>query len=331
MNPEAGAPEGEAPRAFAVTADDRTSFRRLDQWLVAKLPDLSRTTIKRLFEDGNVSAADGATLSLNKMPAAGTEVEVEVPPPLPTDLLAEDIPLEVLHEDPHLIVLVKPAGMCVHPAPGHPRGTLVNAILHRCPDLTGIGGETRPGIVHRLDLGTSGVMVVAKTQQAHEGLVQLFSRHDIEREYRAILWGKPASSRGTIETMIGRHPQNRQKMSCQVKAGKRAKTFYEVLKIAHNLSLASFRLETGRTHQIRVHASQFLQAPVLCDPLYADSGHQKSKMPEELKTLLKDWPHQLLHARVLGFKHPVTGEAMRFEAPEPEPFASVIAFLGQAP
>lgn len=314
-------------RVLTVSAAHRDEFRRLDHWLVAQLPDLSRSTIKRLFDDGNITATDGKPLSLNKMPTAGTEIDVEVPPPLPTELVAQNIPLEILFEDPHLIILVKPAGLCVHPAPGHPDGTLVNAILYHCPDLAGIGGEKRPGIVHRLDLGTSGVMVVAKTQAAHEGMVQLFSRHDIERAYEAVLWGTPKSLSGRIETFIARHPHHRQKMSCLLKSGKKANTAYKVLKSGKRLSHVEFRLQTGRTHQIRVHASMHLQTPLLCDPLYADVPHQLARLDENILALVKDWPYQLLHARVLGFKHPITGADLRFEAPLPAPMCDVVALL----
>ena len=254
-------------------------------------------------------------------------MEVEVPPPLPTELIAQDIPLDILFEDEHLIILVKPAGLCVHPAPGHPDGTLVNAILHHCPDLKGIGGEKRPGIVHRLDLGTSGVMVVAKTQETHEGLVQLFSRHDIERAYEAILWGQPKMQAGRIETFIGRHPQHRQKMSCQVKSGKKAISNFKMLKSNGMLHHAEFRLETGRTHQIRVHASQFLQTPIICDPLYADVASQMKHIPENMANILSGWSHQLLHARILGFKHPITGAQLRFESELPAPMKQIVELL----
>ncbi len=323
-----GAPPSEVDaRCFTVNEAERTQFRRLDQWLVAQLPDLSRTTIKRLFDDGNITTLDGRSLSLSKMPVSGTEIEIEIPPPLPSELIAQEIPLEILFEDEHLIILVKPAGLCVHPAPGHPDGTLVNAILHHCPDLKGIGGEKRPGIVHRLDLGTSGVMVVAKTQEAHEGLVQLFSRHDIERVYETIMWGQPKMQAGKIETFIGRHPQHRQKMSCLVKTGKKAISHFKIIASNGLLHHAEFRLETGRTHQIRVHASQFLQTPILCDPLYGDVPQQLVKMPTAMATLLHNWPHQLLHARVLGFKHPVSAAMLRFEAPCPSPMKEVMSLL----
>lgn len=322
----------EAPRVLTISEQDRQQFRRLDLYLASQITDLSRTTIKRLFEDENITSVDGRALSLSKMPAAGTEIEVEVPPPTDTGLKPQDIPLTILFEDEHLIVVVKPAGLCVHPAPGHPDGTLVNALLYHIKDLQGIGGETRPGIVHRLDLGTSGVMVAAKNQQAHEAMVQLFSKHDIEREYQAILWGKPTSHLGRIESFIGRMPHHRQKMSCQVRAGKKAITDYKVIESADGLTHMSCKLYTGRTHQIRVHMAQALQTPVVCDPLYADVARQMSRIPEAYKNILKDYPHQLLHAKVLGFKHPITGAQLRFEAPAPEPFRAVLARMrGEAP
>ena len=320
------------PRSFTVTDEDRAAYRRLDQYLAAKISDLSRTTIKRLYEDDNITTTDGKSLSLSKMPTAGTEIEVEVPPPIETSLKPQNIPLEILFEDQHLIILVKPAGLCVHPAPGHPDGTLVNALLYHVKDLQGIGGETRPGIVHRLDLGTSGVMVAAKNQQTHEALVQLFSKHDIEREYQAIVWGKPTSHQGRIESFIGRMPHQRQKMSCQVRAGKKAITDYKVVESGEGLSHVSCRLYTGRTHQIRVHMAQALQAPVLCDPLYADVGKQLSRSSDSLKKIISGHPHQLLHAKVLGFKHPMTGEELRFEAAAPDIFQSVLKLIrGEAP
>jgi 23S rRNA pseudouridine1911/1915/1917 synthase len=212
---------------LTVTENDREEFKRLDVYLTEKLP-FSRSTIKRMFEDEDISSE--IKLSLNKMPSTGTVIEIEVPPPVPTDLTPENIPLEILFEDPHLIIINKPAGLVVHPAPGHYTGTLVNAILYHCPDLKGIGSEKRPGIVHRLDMGTSGVMVVAKDQATHEGLVSLFSVHDIERKYEALVGGKPSVHSGTIHSTIGRHPTHRQKMAANVKNGKRAVTHYKSLK-----------------------------------------------------------------------------------------------------
>lgn len=321
-------PESET-RLLTVSPTDKDQFKRLDHWLVHHMPDASRSTIKRLFEDGNITTLDGSNLSLNKLPKAGVEIEVELPPPVSTELKAQNIPLEILFEDEHLIVIVKPAGMCVHPAPGHPDKTLVNAVLYHCPNLPGIGGEIRPGIVHRLDLGTSGVMVVAKSQAAHEALVHLFSKHDIERAYEAILWGTPHHLTGKIETFINRNSQNRHKMSCSVKFGKKAITNYKVLKSFDRFSLVEFRLHTGRTHQIRVHASQFLQTPVACDPVYSDVNNQKAKMNEKMRSILVDYQHQLLHAKILGFTHPITGEKLYFEAPLPEPMKSIVEIMNQ--
>jgi 23S rRNA pseudouridine1911/1915/1917 synthase len=305
-----------------VTEIDRESFKRLDVFLAEKLPQFSRSTIKRLFEDDQISS--NIPLSLNKMPATGTIIEIEVPPPVPSDLIPENIPLEILFEDPHLLIINKPAGLVVHPAPGHYTGTLVNAVLHHCPDLKGIGAEKRPGIVHRLDMGTSGVMVVAKDQKTHEGLVTLFSTHDIERKYEALIVGKIKDLSGTITSTLGRHPSNRLKMAAEVKNGKKAITHYKKIKEFGVLTHVELKLETGRTHQIRVHMAQILHTPVLCDPLYGAGNHHLKKLPEEIGLRLKDYPYQLLHAKELGFKHPITGEMLHFHTPPPEIFQSVI-------
>src|SRR5690606_11341479 len=203
-------------------------------------------------------------LSLNKMPAVGTIVSIDVPPPIPLEAKAQNIPLEILFQDEHLAVVNKPAGLVVHPAPGHPDGTLVNAILYHCPDLSGVGGTLRPGIVHRLDKGTSGVMVVAKSQAAHEGLVLLFSKHDIDREYEALVVYEKnrLPKNGRLEASIGRDPKNRQKMAANVR-GKNAITHFSVEKYFSHLAHVKLKLETGRTHQIRVHLSALLQCPIL--------------------------------------------------------------------
>ncbi|HLT23232.1 MAG TPA: RluA family pseudouridine synthase [Bacteriovoracaceae bacterium] len=303
---------------ITVSSSDRDEFKRLDLFLVSKLPQFSRSTIKRLFEDDQISSE--INLSLNKMPPVGTVIEIEVPPPLPTNLIAEDIPLEILYEDQHLIIINKPAGLVVHPAPGHYTGTLVNAILHHCPDLKGIGSEKRPGIVHRLDKGTSGVMVVAKDQATHEGLVTLFSTHDIERRYEAIIVGKPRQSSGTITTTIGRHPTNRLKMASGVKNGKNAITHYQTLKASERACHMELKLETGRTHQIRVHMSQVLQTPIFCDPVYGAGSAHVNRLPQRLKELLTDYPYQLLHAKELGFIHPITKEKLHFKSNPPDVF-----------
>jgi 23S rRNA pseudouridine1911/1915/1917 synthase len=312
-----------------ITLQDREQFKRLDLFLVHKLPQFSRSTIKRLFEAEEITS-EGLTLELKKMPPAGAKILVEVPPPLPSDLIAENIPLEILFEDQHLIIVNKPAGLVVHPAPGHYTGTLVNAILYHCPDLKGIGSEKRPGIVHRLDMGTSGVMVVAKDQATHEGLVSLFSIHDIERKYEALLAGTPRVLSGRLESTIGRHPTNRLKMTANVKTGKKALTHF---KIIHNYELVShieLQLETGRTHQIRVHMAQLLQTPVLCDQLYGQDSYLK-KLPENLRDLLTPYPYQLLHAKSLGFVHPITKEKLHFTSPPPPIFQEALNILESSP
>lgn len=307
---------------LCVSNEDKEAFKRLDVYLVAKLPQFSRSTIKKLFEDEEISS--DIKLSLNKMPPAGTVIEIEVPPPIPSDLIAENIPLEILFEDQHLIIINKPAGLVVHPAPGHYTGTLVNAILYHCPDLKGIGSEKRPGIVHRLDRGTSGVMVVAKDQKTHEGLVNLFSVHDIERRYEALIVGKPRTLSGTITTTLGRHPTNRLKMAANVKNGKKAITHYQTLQSNERATHMEFKLETGRTHQIRVHASQILQTPIFCDPVYGAGSSHINKLPVALKELLTDYPYQLLHAKELGFIHPITGEKLHFKTEPPQIFKDAL-------
>ena len=305
-----------------VTNEDREEFKRLDVYLAQKLPQFSRSTLRRLFDDEEISS--DVKLSINKMPPAGTVIEVEIPPPVPTDLIAENIPLEILFEDKHLIIINKPAGLVVHPAPGHYTGTLVNAILYHCPDLKGIGAEKRPGIVHRLDMGTSGVMVVAKDQATHEGLVSLFSVHDIDRKYEALVGGQPAQQGGTITTTIGRHPTHRQKMAANVKNGKTAVTHYKVLKQYKGAAHMELRLQTGRTHQIRVHMSQMLHTPVLCDPIYGGSDSHLKRTPDSIRQRLIDYPYQLLHAKELGFVHPITKEKLHFTAPPPEIFQAAL-------
>ena len=320
-------PETESTEDFeiTVTPEDRANFKRLDLFLVHKLPQFSRSTLKRLFEGEMISST--IPLFMNKIPPAGTVIEIEVPPPIPSDLIPENIPLDILFEDPHLIVINKPAGLVVHPAPGHYTGTLVNAILFHCPDLKGIGSEKRPGIVHRLDMGTSGVMVVAKDQKTHEGLVALFSIHDIERKYQAIVAGQPRDLSGTITTTIGRHPTNRLKMMANVKVGKKAVTHFKVIQKYPGATLMEMKLETGRTHQIRVHASEILHTPVLCDRVYGAGDAHLRKLPEALRIKLLAYPYQLLHARELGFVHPITGEKLHFTAPLPPIFEETINSL----
>ncbi len=248
----------------------------------------------------------------------GDEVVVTVRPAAPARAEAQDIPLDVLFEDEHLIVVNKPAGLVVHPAPGHPDGTLVNALLAHCEDLSGVGGELRPGIVHRLDKDTSGVMVATKDDATHAALVDMFkAKQDMERVYLAVVAPRPRRLAGKFDTLHGRHPTNRKKFSSKVERGKRAVTHYETVEsFGDAAALVRCRLETGRTHQIRVHFAD-AGSPIVGDPLYA---RKKSELIAR----------QALHAAVLGFSHPITGESLRWEAPLPPDMQALIDALRQA-
>ncbi len=307
---------------LSITEDDRLNNKRLDQFLAEKTK-YSRTFLKKLFDAGNITAE--IKISLNKMPAVGTIISIDVPPPVNLEAVAQNIPIEILFEDEHLVIVNKPAGLVVHPAPGNPDGTLVNAILHHCPDLSGVGGVIRPGIVHRLDKGTSGVMVVAKSQAAHEGLVLLFSKHDIDREYEAIILcdNSKISSSGKLESTIGRDPRNRQKMAANVR-GKKAVTHYKVLSFKKSFAHIQCKLETGRTHQIRVHMSGLLQCPILNDPTYGDQARHRKRLTPDLALLIKDYQYPFLHAKKLGFIHPVTKQELCFEVAPPKIFTDIL-------
>jgi len=305
---------------FEVTVADREQYKRLDHFLAEKISGHSRTFIKNLHSNDQINLDESSPdqnikLELKKMPPAGTKFCVSIPPPLPATALPED---------EHLVVINKPAGLVTHPAPGNYTGTLVNAILYHCKDLQGVGDQKRPGIVHRLDKGTSGVMVVAKTQATHEGLVLLFSTHNIERYYEGIIMSLRSDSHGTIESIIGRDPNNRLKMKSGVTHGKRAVTHYKLLEqFAHHAHM-EFKLETGRTHQIRVHAAEVLRRPLVCDPIYGNPHDQLVRLGGPIQEYLKDYPYPLLHAKVLGFVHPITKEKLHFEVPPPKIFKETL-------
>jgi 23S rRNA pseudouridine1911/1915/1917 synthase len=317
-----------AGEAREVELPPEAAGQRLDKALAAELPDVSRARLQALIAQGALSLGGRPLTDGAAKARAGTYLLL-VPEPLPADPEPEAVPLEVLYEDAELIVVDKPAGMAAHPAPGSLTGTLVNALLHHCAGrLSGVGGVARPGIVHRLDKDTSGVMVAAKTDAAHQGLSKLFAAHDIERVYVALARGAPHPARGRIETRIGRSPHDRKKMAVLKSGGREAVTLYQVERAfgPAEKPLASriaCRLQTGRTHQIRVHLAS-RGSPCLGDPVYGSGTPAPAVREAVAEAGLK---RQALHAAVLGFVHPVTGEAMRFETPPPEDMARLQALL----
>ena len=308
--------------SFRVDAQD--SSKRLDVFLSQKNMALSRSQIKRLIEKGAVQVGEkkakaGMRLKENDV------VLLTQPEPQRLEATAEAIPLVILYEDRHLVVVDKPAGMVVHPAAGNYSGTLVHALLHHCSDLSGIGGVLRPGIVHRLDKGTSGVLVVAKDDLTHRGLSEQFKKHTTARKYIGIVFGQ-ISAEGQIDATIGRHPVHRKKMSARPRKGKEARTHWKVLKRFGQFNIAEFRLETGRTHQIRVHLSS-IGHPLLGDPLYGGRKKLASVESPLLRQGLQKMQRQALHAASLGFVHPITGENLEFSSPIAADMEEAIALL----
>ncbi len=289
---------------------------RLDRWLVSQRPEQSRARIQKFIDAGYVRV-NGVTGRAKTPLRQGAVVEVWMPPPEPLPyLVAQEIPLDVLYEDAHLIVINKPAGLTVHPAPGNKDGTLVNALLHHCPDLPGIGGELRPGIVHRLDKDTTGCIVIAKSQEALVRLQVQIQKRIASREYLGVVHGQPGGEGGTIIGAIGRHPVDRKKYAVVSDAlGRHACTHWQVVERLGDHALLRFQLDTGRTHQIRVHCAH-IQHPILGDPLYS----RARRLPIDL-------PGQALHATSLGLNHPISGERLTFHAPLPETFAKLLAVL----
>jgi 23S rRNA pseudouridine1911/1915/1917 synthase len=350
------APRGDAPASLAgpapiaLTLDAAASGERLDRVLAALVPSVSRATLQRWIEEGRVTV-DGATVRGSAKARAGQHVRIVPAPAPPSDAQPEDIPLVVLFEDVDLLVVDKPAGLVVHPAAGHPDGTLVNAVLHHTgasrladdapadeaddealldtsppgaqgasPDAWGQGAVTRPGIVHRLDKDTSGVMVVAKTVRARDALVQTFAAHALERRYLAIATGAPPEA-VTYDTLHTRHATDRKRFTSRTLRGKRAVTQVEVRERLHGAALVSCRLETGRTHQIRVH---------LADagfPLLGDRVYGKPSRDARVRAAGEVLGRQALHAAVLAFAHPVSGAPLRFESAPPADFAAALVAL----
>ena len=300
---------------------------RLDRALAAARPELSRSRIKALIEQGHLklgaSDKSGATI---KDPAQrvkpGQVYLLEIPPAAPAQPQGQAIALDIVYEDDDLIVIDKPAGMVVHPAPGNPDNTLVNALIAHCGDsLSGIGGERRPGIVHRIDKDTSGLIVAAKNDAAHQALSAAFAAHRIERAYLCLVWGVPSPSSGEIEGNIGRHPVDRKRMAVVSKGGKPAVTRYRVLKsFGLGAALVECRLLTGRTHQIRVHMAK-IGHPLIGDPIYGKpTAARRGRLSPEARKAAEAFPRQALHAALLGFDHPRTGRHLRWESESPEDF-----------
>jgi 23S rRNA pseudouridine1911/1915/1917 synthase len=317
-----------------LIAASASSGTRLDTYLAAAVADLSRSRAKALILQGHVSI-DGVTIVEPKRPVkSGEQVSVTLPPPEPAIPAPENIPLNIVFEDDQLIVINKPTGLVVHPAAGNRSGTLVNALIAHCgSDLSGIGGVARPGIVHRLDKNTTGLMVVAKTDRAHRRLSAQFADHGrtgpLERGYRALVWGAPMVFEGTVAAALGRSRTNREKMAVVKTGGRHALTHYRVeerfgAKDSQPIAaLLDCRLETGRTHQIRVHLAA-IGHPVIGDRTYGSGFLTKAAtLPEPARSIAADLPRQALHARLLGFEHPVSREEMRFEADLPADMASL--------
>jgi 23S rRNA pseudouridine1911/1915/1917 synthase len=332
------------PETHEITATEADHGQRVDRFLAERIGNLSRSRVKALIESGHVTRDGEAFAEPAQAVRPGSTYRVAPPPPAPARPEAQAMDLDILYEDAHLIILDKPAGLVVHPAPGNLDGTLVNALLaHAGEELEGIGGEKRPGIVHRLDKDTSGIMVVAKTEQAHRVLSDAFVARDLDREYLALAWGVPNPPAGEINAAIGRHTTDRKRMAvveqrmrgvqrgemAGASAGKHAITRYSTIQACHDaVTLVRCKLMTGRTHQIRVHLAH-IGHPLVGDPVYLRRIPAASKtLDPPLREALLAFPRQALHATSLGFKHPITGKNLSFRSNPPEDFAKLLALLG---
>lgn len=310
---------------FSILVTAKSQGRRLDQFLSEANLNLSRSQAKKLIETGNIL--------LNQKPTkpsihlkVGDRVSGTIPKPEPLYLKPEPIPLNILYEDSSIIVVYKPSGMVVHPAYGNPSGTLVNALLYHCKDLAGINGVLRPGIVHRLDKDTSGVMVVAKNEEAYQQLTKQFKNRRVEKVYLAIAYGQFSKEEGLIDSPIGRHPRERKRMSVRTKKGRMAITRWKVMERLDGFTLFEIFPQTGRTHQIRVHLSS-IGHPLLGDPMYGRKGRPGTIHDPILKECVKRMNRQALHAQRLIFTHPRTGERVQFVSPIPQDMREVLEWL----
>jgi 23S rRNA pseudouridine1911/1915/1917 synthase len=298
---------------------------RLDSFVARMAGAMTRSAVQKLIEGGHVTV-DGVPQKPSLKLKGGERIAVIIPAPIAAEAAAEDIPLEILYEDGDLVVVNKPAGMVVHPGAGTSGGTLVNALLGHCEDLSGIGGTMRPGIVHRIDKDTSGILVVAKNDRAHNSLANQFKEHTIKRVYLALVYGAPKGEKGKIESVIGRHPVDRKRMSGKARRGKHAVTHWQVIGRFSGIALMRLKLETGRTHQIRVHLSE-AGHPLVGDKVYGGSGRLASVTDPHLKGLIKELDRQALHAKTLGFIHPATGKYLEFDTELPADMARIIEYL----
>jgi 23S rRNA pseudouridine1911/1915/1917 synthase len=323
---------------FSLTVDAADAGKRLDAVLAAHLDTLSRNRIQSLIRSGDVTVGGAKIVEPKYRVNEGDELTLNLPEPEDPDPEGENIPISVVYEDEHLIVVDKPAGLVVHPGAGNWTGTLVNALIHHCGDsLSGIGGVKRPGIVHRIDKDTSGILVVAKTDQAHQGLAAQFADHGrtgpLERAYSALVWGAPAALKGTIAANLARSQSNRQKIAVVKTAGRHAITHWQVKERFGRqdqpalAALMECRLETGRTHQIRVHMAH-IGHPLIGDEDYGSGFKTKAnRLEEPLKSLVNGFNRQALHAGLLAFEHPASGKTLRFESPYPADFANLLSGL----
>jgi 23S rRNA pseudouridine1911/1915/1917 synthase len=289
---------------------------RIDRYLAEQFPDRSRAFLQKLIRSGEVTVNGRPVTKVSTLLAPGAQVTVCIPEARPAEILPEDIPLSILYEDEDLLVIDKPKGMVVHPSAGHAGGTLVNAVLYHCRgQLSGINGEIRPGIVHRIDKDTTGALIVCKNDSAHRKIAEQIKAHSVTRRYVGIVYGNFSDTTGTVEGPIGRHPVHRQKMAVNPKNGKPAVTHYTVLEQFRGYSYLQFELETGRTHQIRVHMAS-IHHPLLGDTVYGPARCEFSNLQG-----------QTLHARTIGFIHPTTGQYMEFSAPIPEYLDKLLSVL----
>jgi 23S rRNA pseudouridine1911/1915/1917 synthase len=315
------------PRIYSFIVDEEESGERLDSWLAGRIPELSRSRIQKALKEGEVLIGGLPAGKPSRKVRVGESVDLRFSPPKPVEVVPEDIPLDIVYEDEGLIVVNKEAGMVVHPAPGNETGTMVNALLAHCGDLSGIGGYLRPGIVHRLDARTTGLLVVAKSDEVHIALSRQLMERTVRRVYRALVWGAMPLEEGEINAPVGRSRSDRKKMAVVREGGKDAVTYYSVVDTFPPLQYIKLKLGTGRTHQIRVHLTH-IGHPVLGDPDYGGRKFRKGNLPKEEADrgakALSLIGRQALHAGELSFFHPLLEKEMTFEAPLPEDFRAVL-------